>query len=499
MKVLFRVDASSEIGTGHVTRCFTLAGAMRVRGVDCTFACRRLPETYASIAASRGFDVVRLDDGEKARSADVHPWLGVAETQDAEDIAVACKGRRFDWIVVDHYALGAEWERRVRPLCDRVLVIDDLADRPHDCDALVDQNLYTNMEDRYSTLTPTGCRLLVGPKFALLRPQFAEARRGARVRSGAVQRLLIFFGGVDAADCTSVAVDAVVQSRLKDIAVDVVIGAAHPNLRELAARCAASGFTLHVQTDRMAELMAHADLAVGAGGVATWERCCLGLPSIVLPVAHNQTALVHDAALEGLIDAPAIDRTDSAALALHLQAMSANPLLRTAMSARGMALVDGVGVDRVLRAIRINMVAVRRAETADASRVLVWRNDPAVRAASRSSDLIDAAAHEAWFAAVLRDPQRHLLIGEVDGRAVGVMRFDLAEAAAEVSIYLAPDAGGRGLGAELLSAAEVWLSQNVAGVERLEAEVLGDNALSHRLFARGGYERVATQYRKRLN
>jgi RimJ/RimL family protein N-acetyltransferase len=310
--------------------------------------------------------------------------------------------------------------------------------------------------------------------------------------------MLIFFGGIDGGAHTSYAIEAVAGLGRPDLEVDVVIGALHPQGREIEARCATLGYACHVQTGRMAELMARADVALGAGGTASWERCCLGLPTVTLCVAENQRRLVEDAALAGLLYAPAMRTADSARLADHLRALMDNPALLRAISYNAMQAVDGHGTQRVLRAMGFCAVTVREATNRDSSKVFEWRNQPEVRAASRNSETIDRGAHEAWFSAALASTDRLLLIGERDGDDVGVVRFDVRGSAAELSIYLAPDASGRGNGTELLHAAESWLARNRPEVGAVEAEVLRENQQSHGLFRAGGYRLESSRYVKRL-
>jgi UDP-2,4-diacetamido-2,4,6-trideoxy-beta-L-altropyranose hydrolase len=280
--------------------------------------------------------------------------------------------------------------------------------------------------------------------------------------------------------------------------VDVVIGAQHVQRHHIEDRCATLGFTCHAQTDRMAELMAAADLAVGAGGSASWERCCLGLPTLALCVADNQRQLIEDAALAGVLYAPAMRPQDSATMADHLRSLLDNPLLLRAMSRNGMQAVDGRGTHRVLRAMGFSAVTVRKAAGPDSAAIFAWRNHPTIRAASRNADFIERSAHEAWFGATLSNRNQLLLVGERDGDDVGVVRFDVRDGTAEISIYLAPELGGRGNGVELLLAAESWLMRNRPDVGSVEAEVLRDNRLSHGLFLAGGYQLASSHYVKRL-
>jgi len=436
-------------------------------------------------------------------------WLGVSQEEDARQSLSALGGLRSDWLVVDHYALDSVWERSLRNATSKILVIDDLADRLHDCDVLLDQNLYIDAESRYLGKTPRACKLLLGPRNALLRDEFASARVHAKTRSGAVRRLLVFFGGVDAANLTGLTIQALTKSAIREIAVDVVIGSDHPNQEEIEIACLKAGFALHVQTSQMAELMTAADLGVGAGGSATWERCCVGLPTMAISIARNQDRLVHDCALAGALYAFELEVPGGGNIALHLQSLIENPPLRESISRKAMDMVDGHGTRRVLRSLGIVSILLRPALAADSKNLFQWRNHPAIRKVSRSTAPLEWGAHAQWMASVLGDPSRALLIGEKAERPVGVVRFDISGDAAEVSIYTIFDheqddvrgaaAIGGGVGADLLTAAEGWLTRNKPEVRCINAEVLGENQSSHRLFRSAGYVRSTATYTKRID
>lgn len=438
-------------------------------------------------------------------------WLGVSQAEDAHQTIAALNGERCDWLIVDHYALDEDWESILRASATRILAIDDLADRQHDCDVLLDQNLYLNAESRYDGKVPQACRLLLGPRYALLREEFARARAVLKARSGAVHRILVFYGGVDATNRTEFAIEALIIATIHGACVDVVIGKDHPRRKQIEAACGAAAYALHIQTSRMAELMSAADLGVGAGGSATWERCCVGLPTLANSVAGNQDNLVHDCALSGALYALDLDGARPEDLALHVRALVANPLLRESISRKGMEIVDGHGVRRVLRSMGIGQVAVRRATLADSRNLFQWRDHPVVREVSRCSEPLEWDAHRRWLESILLDPSRELLIGVKAGRPIGVVRFDILDDTAEVSIYLVVEpmpfdegqvgagiAEARGAGADLLAAAEAWLALNRPTARCLVAEVIRENQPSHRLFRSAGYVPRSVTYTKRV-
>lgn len=302
--IAFRVDASNQIGIGHFMRCLTLADALKRRGAQIRFVSRHMPEHLRDMLAAKGHEFTPLNSISCEEAADDLPharWLGTSQTQDAADTIHALSDKTWDWLVADHYALDARWESVLRKTAENILAIDDIADRQHDCDLLLDQNFYVDMETRYTGKVPVHCRLLLGPCYALLREEFCHMREQVKPRTGPVKRVLIFFGGVDADNYTGRAIEALTNIGIPDLHVDVVVGSQHPCREQIETECVRHGFICYVQTHRMAELMAAADLAIGACGSVTWERCSVGLPTIVLVLADNQRKAAADLDAAGVL------------------------------------------------------------------------------------------------------------------------------------------------------------------------------------------------------
>jgi UDP-2,4-diacetamido-2,4,6-trideoxy-beta-L-altropyranose hydrolase len=473
-------------------RCLTMADALQQRGAETRFVSRRLPGHLLQMLNRRQHGFAPLDDSDP----DSNP---APQRQDAAGTIEALSGHSWDWLVVDHYALDARWETLLRQSAEKIAVIDDIADRRHDCDLLLDQNFHPDEPGRYRGKVPSHCQMLLGPRYALLREEFHSIREQVRPRDGPVLRILIFFGGVDARNYTSQAIQAIAALGVGGLQVDVVVGQRHPNADEIAAQCLRHGFACHVQTPRMAELIAAADLAVGAGGTATWERCCLGLPTLVLCTADNQSQQIAAAACAGLLYAPERTGECTALIQRHAAALMENRSLRLMISRKGLQTVDGRGVWRVVGRLGTSDIEIRAARLDDARNLFEWRNDPSVRAASRTTDLIDWDTHQSWLKSVLNTPSRSLLIGLRAGSAVGVVRFDVQGEEAEVSIYLVPGDHVPGQGRGLLQSAERWLAANRPEVGRLRAQVSHGNERSQRLFLGAGYQAEWTRFAKRLN
>lgn len=350
MKVAIRVDASSQIGTGHFMRCMTLADSLKKRDAEVLFVSRHLPEHLRSLAQQRGHGCEILDGavdpgdaGDLAHSR----WLGTSQAADAQDTVKILTGTQWDWLIVDHYGLDIRWESRLRHAAKKIMVIDDIADRRHDCDMLLDQNYYADMDVRYTGKVPEHCQLLLGPKYALLRDEFRELRKQVKPRVGPVRRILVFFGGIDADNYTSLAIEALASMERHNIHVDVVIGVQHPYIEGIKNACVTYGFDCHVQTERMAELMASADLAIGAGGSTTWERCCLALPSIVFVLADNQKGIARS--LEQLGCSHCVSERPVTLVVMReaIRKLLDQMDYLKKLSENSYSLVDGFGIDRV--------------------------------------------------------------------------------------------------------------------------------------------------------
>lgn len=346
MRVAIRADASVEVGTGHVMRCLALADALRERGAEIVFVCRDLAGNLCDLIAARGFPVCRL-----SRTDGHDPdWRQDAEQSGASLLKLWPKT---DWLIVDHYRLDGRWETLVRSFSERVMAIDDLADRPHDCDLLLDQNYCHGMDSRYSGLALSHCRLLLGPRYALLRAEFSRARASLKRRDGTLKRILVFFGGSDPTNETAKALAGIRQFSQPEVAVDVVAGSSNPQREEIRRLCdTLPNATYHCQVDNMAEMMSSADLAIGGGGTATWERLALGLPAIVIAVAPNQEEISRQVGTLGALHYLGRAREVSAndiGQALERMIGDRNELLR--MSNSGQDLVDGLGAKRVADAL----------------------------------------------------------------------------------------------------------------------------------------------------
>lgn len=504
MQIALRVDASAAIGLGHVQRCLALAHALAEGGAQPVFVTRELGGDAARRIAAAGFDVHTLAMPDDAGAADATPphaaWAGVPWRTDAEDTVRVLRASPPDWVIVDHYAFDARWHTEVaQALGSRIAIIDDVADRPLQCELLVDHNLASDHRRKYAGRLPETAMLLGGPCYALLGPVYADAPRclpGDGVRS-----IGIFMGGADAASVTEQVLRACREVAGFEGLIEIVTTRANPHLQALRAAVESSPRTrLTIDLPDLAAFFARHDLQIGAGGGANWERCCLGAPTLALVIADNQQAVVSELAARGAVatlapgDAPTAENIGRAVAAL----VDA-PRRRQELAASARTLVDGLGACRVALRLLAPSLHLRRAQRHDAELVHRWRNHPAIRDVSRNAEPIAYEDHRRWMDRVIADPHRHLFVGMVGSRPVGVLRLDDDAQArcTEVSLFLDPGLQGLGLGPFLLRAGEQACGPKPAGW-RYVATVLDRNPASRRLFTAAGYHFHGEQGEKPL-
>ena len=377
MNITFRVDASVNIGTGHVMRCLTLADELSRRGCKCTFICRDHIGNLSGLIIRRGFSVSVLDrlesDGLDLRDSDFlsnhRNWLGTSWRRDAEQTINLIKEEQIDLLIVDHYSIDIQWESMLRPFCREIMVIDDLADRAHDCDFLLDQNHLDRYAERYMGLVPKECILLLGSKYTLLHPKFQDFRNRAPVREGAIKRILIYFGGADNSNLTGLAISALLDLEWRGLFVDVVVDPSNPHLKEVLNQVKfTENFVVHTELPHLAQIMAIADLFIGAAGSSSWERCCVGLPSLVISLAENQVPIADKLHSDGYVKWLGHKEDVNLLQLINALKILKNDGLNAEWSKSCFSLVDGMGVCRVADAIVGNSssdIVVRLAQRDD--------------------------------------------------------------------------------------------------------------------------------------
>lgn len=353
MNIVFRVDASIEMGSGHVMRCLTLADELKARGHECHFISRQQPGDLIELIEEKGHRVYPLQECDDTELGDLphSHWLKGGQTRDFSDSEALLKTLLPDWLIVDHYGIDATWEQKARIYAKRILVIDDLADRQHDCDVLLDQNL-GQTDEMYHHLTPPEATLLTGAQYALLRPEFVHYRAQslkARHNNSQIDHVLVTMGGVDKDNVTAEVLSALEKSALRgETRITIVLGTQAPWLSHVKTQVAQSRMKVEVLSgvNNMAELMSQADLAIGAAGSTSWERCCLGLPSILCVLAENQRGIAN--ALEKANAAVIVSGDDVATGVVEVVNYFVKaPESLKSMTHKAAFIVDGEGVKRV--------------------------------------------------------------------------------------------------------------------------------------------------------
>tara|TARA_Y100000590_G_scaffold427906_1_gene538632 strand:+ start:3066 stop:4172 length:1107 start_codon:yes stop_codon:yes gene_type:complete len=311
MQIGIRTDASVKMGSGHVMRCLTLANSLKKEGCYTTFISRKQSGDLNKLIINNGFNIIELPKIKLPSSnnnldqycrLEYRDWLGTDEIKDAEDTIIGIGKLFFDLLIVDHYAIGEKWETRLRPYAKKIMVIDDLADRSHDCDIILDQNWFENLQNRYNEYVPSKCIRLLGPKYALLRSEFYIARKNIKFEKKFEKRIFVFFGSSDPENLTEIVLNSLSKDGLSEIHVDVVLGKNNPNQKTIKFLVNKRPNTnLHIQIENISSIMSKSDLAIASGGVNTWERMMIGLPSIVIITAENQRKFTEDLAKNNFI------------------------------------------------------------------------------------------------------------------------------------------------------------------------------------------------------
>lgn len=497
MYVAFRVDASRFIGSGHVMRCLVLARMLRASGATVRFICRLHPGHLVDLIRAEGFAcdaLACLSPSPSPPTSEPDYWLGAASDLDALEVVEVLGGHKPDWLVVDHYGIGEEWQRVLRPHCGRLMVIDDLANRRHDCDLLLDQNLADQQQSRYDSLVDERCIKLLGPRYALLHPDYISLHQQSLPRCPPVRRVFAYFGAANSASVCGRVVRAFSQLAGDDVTLDVVASPASASWAELADQVRNDArVRLHGYVPSLAPLLQDADVAFGAGGATSWERCCVGVPSYVVTLAENQVsgtqALSQHGAIRWLGDVASL--SDADLLAAMQEALAGGGL--KAMSRAALTLVDGWGSARVAAALsattKVSFVA-RAVEAEDEHLILDWANDPEVRQSSFSVRRIDAEEHHRWFTRQLANAEggRFYVLETATGLPVGPVRFEsLSPSRWELHYSMDRCIRGRGLGGAFLKAALAHFREDVTSADLVVGRIKASNHASQQVFRKLGF------------
>jgi UDP-2,4-diacetamido-2,4,6-trideoxy-beta-L-altropyranose hydrolase/UDP-4-amino-4,6-dideoxy-N-acetyl-beta-L-altrosamine N-acetyltransferase len=505
MKVIFRVDASLQMGTGHVMRCLTLAQVLKENGANVEFICRKHEGNLIDKIRSSGFNVHELglfEETEVDTSLAHSHWLGATQQQDADDCIDIFKAKKVDWLIVDHYALDEQWQERLKPYYEKLMVIDDLADRKHQCDILLDQTFGRQQED-YSALTSKDCQLLLGSQYALLRPEFAKWRPYSLERRShsEFKQLLINMGGVDVNNVTENVLDELKLCNLpNDMNITVVMGGSAPHLESVKSKA----MTLHYKTevkvnvDNMAEVMANSDIAIGAAGATTWERCCLGLPTIQFVIAKNQLFSAETLAQHNIVKlAKEIKET-----AYLLE--SSSEWMKSVGSV-ALEICDGMGSYKVFNKMTDYKIILERFGEVDLCNyvnlnendkilALSMRNHPEIKKWMHNQDSISNATHCEFVKSLENKIDRRYYLVKQNNIIIGSINFSEINLynSVEFGIYTNPFLQLKGAGRLLESAASQYAFIEL-NVKIIKLEVFSDNERAIHFYNKCGFKLIDTK------
>jgi len=478
--LLVRCDSSVAIGTGHAMRCLALAQAWQDAGGRAVFAMAEATLAIEERLQRENVEVARLK-AEPGSADDVQ-----------ETIALG-RGKQASWVVVDGYGFGANYQAELKSAGLKVLFIDDNGHAGHySADLVLNQNAHAN-DGFYSSRDAT-TRLLLGPRFAMLRREFTQWREWKRENPAIARKVLVTMGGSDPDNVSKGVVQAILgEPSLKAM---VVAGGSNPHLPELRELVASATNDVQLVDDvtNMPELMANSDVAISGAGTTTLEMCFLGLPALLIVLANNQRPSAEELNRRGAaINLGGGAEIQPSTLSSCLAHIVNSQDIRKAMSERGRELVDGRGAERVVRALRSNALQIRRATKADCK--LLWEvaNDPAVRASAFSRASISWEDHVAWFESKMQTATCHILIGEAEGAFAGQVRVDeRPDGQGEIDVAVAREFRGKGLGGRLIDLAvrEVFASTAMA---RIHAYILPQNAASLRAFETAEFRQVGEE------
>jgi UDP-2,4-diacetamido-2,4,6-trideoxy-beta-L-altropyranose hydrolase len=277
MTIFFRLDESGKKGNGHLVRCLTLAKEIAKQQSEIVFICAEVSEESAIQINLAGFILERISSFE-------------GEIIDSQRVIEVIKKYSSGILIVDHYELNIGWNKILCEHVKKLIVIDDLINRPFYCHLLISPNCFRT--SAYNLLVPDFCELLLGPEFVFIKPEYLQFKK-SHIKDS-IDRILIFMGGADSKNVTSKLIEALSENEFNSIHLDIVIGSNNSNKLEIEHKANKRGnFTIYFDRPHLADLMNTADLSIGAGGNTAWERVCIGLPSFIITLADNQVALAN--------------------------------------------------------------------------------------------------------------------------------------------------------------------------------------------------------------
>ena len=476
--MLIRCDADVAIGTGHVMRCLALAQAWQDAGGYAIFAMAEATPAVEERLRSEGFEVVR-------------PSVRIGSGADAREFALLARKHTVSWVVVDGYEFGSEYQATLKSLGLKLLFIDDNGHAGHySADFVLNQNAHAS--EAFYPSRDQSTRLLLGPRFAMLRREFTAWRGWKRDIPPVARRILVTMGGSDPDNVTQRVVEAI--SSEGEFEATVVVGGSNPHLARLHEFVGVERRPVRLveNATNMPELIASADVAVAGAGTTSWEMSFLGLPALLIVLADNQQGIADELGkhqIAGYLGR--YSEVNQITIAAELRNLANSPIRRRIMSDRGRVLVDGYGSLRVVAALRREALSIRRVEKGDCKLLWEWANDPVARGASFSIEDIPWDEHVEWFQGKLNDDNCRIFVAlDASTVPVGQIRFD-KHGADDADIDIIVDSRFRGLGyaSRLIDLGTSWAFTEW-GLKQLNAFIKHENVASAKAFERAGFENV---------
>lgn len=495
MNVVIRADASRYIGSGHVMRCLSLANELRRQGHVVSFASRPQQGDLVEFIRNKGFDVNELVTPDfwkiPQSSSDYSAWLQVTWLEDAKSLIEQVDN--IDLLIVDHYGLGIDWEVFVKnSLSCKVFAVDDLV-RKHQADLILDQTLLREAQE-YKEINPNGI-VLAGCDFALINPNFTTYRTKALLTDALPSeiKMLISMGGVDHPNATLQTLEALSKNPYNRPVVTVLLSPKAPNYKSVKDFSRQhSSWVTHIDfVENMAELMLAHHVAIGAPGGTSWERACLGVPSIVVPLANNQQTVCANLVKVGAAIRVGLSEIRSDLLPAY-QTMIDEWL---AMRSSNLSLCDGFGLLRIVQCVNalgnnsLKLITLRSATQSDIKQVFEWQVLPETRKYALTPELPTWEGHQKWMHAKLQSRHDYFYIIErlSDNKSIGVLRLDrMSEDKYVLSIFVDPQYFGQGYAKKSLAYLDL-IHPNIT----IQATVLEENVASQRLFSVANYQCLA--------
>lgn len=490
MNILFRLDASSSIGAGHFERCLTIARTIKSTfdTAKVVFVCHELAPVFIKKLEYAAIEYI--------------PFRHVfqSEEHDAEQLLSIIKHHFYDYIFIDHYQLQTKWESLLRPYCRMLIALDDLTTRQHaKIDYLIDQT-YGRTTEQYRCSLPENCKALLGSKYAILREEFQQTRKKAVIKRESyksVKQVVISLGAMNTGEYTLPLLSYLLQYRTENqlsFNILILLSNSAKGLTDIKTYIAPYHFIkLQLDSTNIAEEYLQADIAIGACGTSTWERCSLGLPTIAVTLASNQLTIakqLHEAGAHYYLgEAHSVKISD---FKDAFSEITSNIDTYSNMVRKALEIVDGQGVENLLKKIQLSDVHLRLAELSDINTVYQWQSQSVIRQYSRNTQPISYDEHRAWMTKALANEHRHIFIIElkVNSRIehVGMLRLDKFKDGYEISILVCPKHHQQGIAKRALA-----LIPEKFKTSKIYATVLEKNLASQQLFLNSGYSKISPE------